>query len=100
MLNFAKLYNQTINHLILFSMKNKYFAGVIGILMCAAMCVFSSCADTKLKNAVEKAFGVEVKSVNTLVTKPKDKRVGRYTGQTKTYKKAIVTLKDGQQIEI
>lgn len=55
MLNFAKLYNQTINHLILFSMKNKYFAGVIGILMCAAMCVFSSCADTKLKNSVEKA---------------------------------------------
>lgn len=36
-------------------MKNKCFAGVIGILMCAAMCVFSSCADTKLKNSVEKA---------------------------------------------
>ena len=59
-----------------------------------------SATKTQIKWAIEKAFGVEVKSVNTLVTKPKDKRVGRYTGQTKTYKKAIVTLKDGQQIEI
>ena len=59
-----------------------------------------SATKTQIKNAIEKAFGVEVKSVNTLVTKPKDKRFGRYTGQTKTYKKAIVTLKDGQQIEI
>ena len=62
--------------------------------------VVKSATKTQIKWAIEKAFGVEVKSVNTLVTKPKDKRVGRYTGQTKTYKKAIVTLKDGQQIEI
>lgn len=62
--------------------------------------VVKSATKTQIKNAVEKAFGVEVKSVNTQITKPKDKRVGRYTGQTKTYKKAIVTLKDGQQIEI
>jgi len=59
-----------------------------------------SATKTQIKWAIEKAFGVEVKNVNTLITKPKDKRVGRYTGQTKTYKKAIVTLKDGQQIEI
>lgn len=62
--------------------------------------VVKGATKTQIKWAIEKAFGVEVKSVNTLVTKPKDKRVGRYTGQTKTYKKAIVTLKDGQQIEI
>jgi large subunit ribosomal protein L23 len=42
----------------------------------------------------------KVKSVNTLNTKAKDKRVGRYTGKTKTYKKAIVTLVDGQTIEM
>ena len=62
--------------------------------------VVKSVTKTQIKWAIEKAFGVEVKTVNTLITKPKDKRVGRYTGQTKTYKKAIVTLKDGQQIEI
>ena len=62
--------------------------------------VVKTATKTQIKWAIEKAFGVEVKTVNTLITKPKDKRVGRYTGQTKTYKKAIVTLKDGQQIEI
>ena len=62
--------------------------------------VVKDATKTQIKWAIEKAFGVEVKTVNTLITKPKDKRVGRYTGQTKTYKKAIVTLKDGQQIEI
>ena len=54
----------------------------------------------QIKNAVESLFGVKVKSVNTLNTKAKDKRVGRYTGKTKTYKKAIVTLVDGQAIEM
>ena len=54
----------------------------------------------QIKDALETAFGVKVKSVNTLITKPKDKRVGKYTGQTKTYKKAIVTLMSGQSIEI
>ena len=55
---------------------------------------------TQIKIAIEEAFGVKVKSVNTLITKPKDKKVGKYTGQTKTYKKAIITLVDGQSIEM
>jgi len=55
---------------------------------------------TEIKWAVEKAFNVTVVKVNTLNTKPKDKRVGKYTGKTKTYKKAIITLADGQTIEI
>lgn len=53
-----------------------------------------------IKIAIEEAFGVKVKSVNTLNTKPKDKRVGKYTGKTKTYKKAFITLADGQSIEM
>lgn len=55
---------------------------------------------TQIKIAIEEAFGVKVKSINTLITKPKDKRVGKHTGQTKTYKKAFVTLADGQSIEM
>lgn len=54
----------------------------------------------QIKNAVESLFNVKVQSVNTLNTKAKDKRVGRYTGKTKTYKKAYVTLVDGQAIEM
>ena len=49
----------------------------------------------QIKDAIEEVFGVKVASVNTLNTKPKKKRVGRYTGMRKTYKKAIVTLADG-----
>lgn len=54
----------------------------------------------QIKDAVEKAFNVKVSKITTLNTKAKDKRVGRYTGKTKTYKKAYVTLVDGDKIEL
>jgi len=54
----------------------------------------------QIKDAVEKAFGVKVAKVTTLNTKAKDRRVGRYTGKTKTYKKAYVTLVDGDKIDL
>ncbi|WEV45303.1 50S ribosomal protein L23 [Streptococcaceae bacterium ESL0687] len=55
-----------------------------------------------IKQAVERAFdGVKVASVNTINVKPKAKRVGRYTGFTSKYKKAIITLtEDSKKIEI
>ena len=62
--------------------------------------VASSANKTEIKKAIEAAFGVKVEKVNTLNTKAKSKRVGRYTGKTKTYKKAFVTLKDGETIEL
>ncbi len=55
---------------------------------------------TEIKAAIEEAFKVSVESVNTLNTKSKKRRVGRYSGRTKTYKKAIVTLSEGSSIEI
>ena len=61
--------------------------------------VAKSANKIQIKDAVEKTFGVKVASVNTLNTKAKSKRVGRYTGTTKTYKKAVVTLKNGMTIE-
>ncbi len=62
--------------------------------------VNKSATKTQIKKAIEQAFGVSVKSVNTLNTKPKKRRVGRYTGMTKTYKKAIVTLDANSKIEL
>lgn len=62
--------------------------------------VADSANKTEIKKAIETAFGVKVEKVNTLNTKPKSKRVGRYTGMTRNYKKAIVTLKDGEKIEL
>ena len=61
--------------------------------------VASSANKIEIKKAIEAAFGVKVEKVNTLNTKAKSKRVGRYTGKTKTYKKSFVTLKDGETIE-
>ncbi len=55
---------------------------------------------TQIKKVIENEFGVHVVKINTLLTKPKDRRVGRYTGKTKVYKKAIVTLKNGETIEM
>ena len=54
----------------------------------------------EIKYAVEEAFKVNVKKVNTLNTKSKRRRVGRYEGKTKTDKKAIVTLQDGSSIDL
>ena len=62
--------------------------------------VAKSANKTQIKAAIEEAFNVKVSEIRTLNTKAKDKRVGRYTGKTKTYKKAIVTLADGYAIEI
>ena len=55
---------------------------------------------TEIKQAIEKIFNVKVEGIRTLNVKPKKRRVGRYTGLTKRTKKAIVTLADGQQIEL
>ncbi len=62
--------------------------------------VVKDASKIEIKKAIEEAFGVKVKNVNTLITKAKDRRVGKYTGKTKTYKKAIVTLADGEKIEL
>ncbi len=62
--------------------------------------VVKSASKEDIKKAVEQAFNVQVESVNTLNTKTKKRRVGRYSGRTKAYKKAMVTLKAGSSIEI
>lgn len=48
----------------------------------------------EIKKAVEQLFGVEVEKVWTMNVKPKRKRVGRFEGRTKAWKKAIVKLTD------
>ena len=55
---------------------------------------------TEIKDAIEKIFNVKVEKVNTINVHPKKKRVGRYTGMTNKYKKAIVTLAEGQTIDL
>ena len=54
----------------------------------------------QIKAAVEGLFSVKVKAVNTLVRKGKVKRFRNQLGERKDVKKAIVTLVDGQSIDI
>ena len=62
--------------------------------------VAKSANKTAIKLAVEKLFGVQVESVNTVNCKGKLKRMGRNAGYTPDYKKAIVQLKaDPKAIE-
>ncbi len=54
----------------------------------------------EIKSAVEKIFNVHVTRVNTLQTAGKWRRVRFQPGKTADWKKAIVTLKKGEKIDI
>ncbi|WP_333785125.1 50S ribosomal protein L23 [Thermocrinis sp.] len=57
----------------------------------------------EIKYAVQTLFGVKVLKVNTMIVKPKKKRVfGKFRryGYTKSYKKAIVTIDPYQEIDL
>lgn len=54
----------------------------------------------EIKAAVEALFGVKVKAVNTLVRKGKVKRFRGIVGKQSDVKKAIVTLAEGQSIDV
>lgn len=64
-----------------------------------AFFVHLSANRTQVKDAVERVFNVEVVKINMSLVRPKDKRVGRYSGKTARRKKAIVTLAEGQRIQ-
>lgn len=53
-----------------------------------------------IRNAVEKLFKVHVTGINTAIVRGKEKRVGRSSGRKPNWKKAIVTLKEGEKIEL
>jgi large subunit ribosomal protein L23 len=55
----------------------------------------------EITDAIQRIFNVTVEKVNTLRVRGKTRRLGRFReGRTPTWKKAIVTLKAGDRIEI
>ena len=54
----------------------------------------------EIKKAVEMIYKVKVEAVNTQVVPGKLKRVRREVGMTSEWKKAVVTLKDGNKIDL
>jgi large subunit ribosomal protein L23 len=55
---------------------------------------------TQIRSAVEEVFNVRVVDVRTMRQKPKPKRRGYTTGQTRSWKKAVVELAPGERIEV
>jgi len=69
----------------------------------AQQAVFEVARDSnkiEIRHAIEAIFPVKVESVRTLRVHGKPKRMGRYAGHRPDWKKAIVTLKKGQTIEL
>lgn len=55
---------------------------------------------TAIRQAIEEIYNIKPVSVNVVNVCPKTKRVGKYVGKTSAYKKAIVKLPEGQDIEL
>jgi large subunit ribosomal protein L23 len=53
----------------------------------------------QIKSAVESLFGVTVTAVNTSLVRGKFRRMGRGYGKLQNWKKAVVTLKEGDDIQ-
>jgi large subunit ribosomal protein L23 len=53
----------------------------------------------EIRHAVEKLWNVNVLSVRTAIVRGKEKRVGRFIGKGSNWKKAVVTIAAGQNIE-
>ncbi len=62
--------------------------------------VAMSATKPDIKEAVERLFNVKVLAVNTLIRKGKIRRFRGVKGQQSDFKKAIVTLEEGQTIDI
>ncbi len=61
--------------------------------------VHTRATKTQIKEAVEKFFNVKVENVRTLNFNGKTKRFGKIVGRRQDWKKAIVTLKEGEKLE-
>lgn len=54
---------------------------------------------SEIKKAIEKLFKVTVMEVRTQNRPGKPKRLGRFLGRRKHWKKAIITLKEGDRVD-
>ena len=54
----------------------------------------------EIKNAIQELFNVKVASVRTMSVKGKVKRMGRFEGKRADWKKAVVTLAEGESIDL
>ena len=61
--------------------------------------VAESANKIQIRDAIEALFSVKVTEVNTLIQRGKVKRMGRDTAKRRNWKKAVVTLREGDDIQ-
>jgi len=62
--------------------------------------VHPDASKTQIRSAIEQLFGVKVTGVWTMNVRGKERRMGKTAGRRPNWKKAIVTLREGDTIEI
>ncbi len=62
--------------------------------------VYHNVNKLEIKKSVEGIYGVDVLDVNMIKIPPKKRRIGRTEGFKKAFTKAVVTIKEGQKIEL
>ena len=67
---------------------------------CVSFVVSGRATRIEVGQAVESVLNVKVKSVNVMNVKGKPKRQGRFVGKRPNWKKAIVTLLEGEKVEL
>ena len=61
--------------------------------------VASDANKVEIRHAVQKLWNVDVLAVRTSIVRGKEKRMGRFLGRRSSWKKAVVTIAPGQNIE-
>ena len=61
--------------------------------------VAPACNKQEIRDAIQRLFNVNVREVRTMIMHGKVKRVGKFESKRANWKKAIVTLKEGQKID-
>lgn len=67
---------------------------------CVAFRVAMDSDKIQIKRAIEELFKVKVVNVHTMIMQGKRKRLGRFEGRRPAWKKALVTLRKGDHIEL
>ena len=65
-----------------------------------AFAVHRNATRIDIRRAVETVFSVKVASVNVMNVRGKKKRQGRFSGKRADWRKAFITLKEGEKIEL
>jgi len=64
------------------------------------MCFVADATKPEIKAAVELMFKTKVKAVRVVNVKGKEKRFGRFEGRRRNWKKAYISLAQGQEISL